>query len=100
MQTLLVVDDERTIRDSLEHMLLLEGFKVLKAANGKEALACLANEPVSLILSDVMMPIMNGVDLVASLRANPDLNRLPVVLFSAGAAPTDPRTRNETFIKK
>jgi DNA-binding response OmpR family regulator len=59
--------------------------EVILAANGREALDKLADEPVDALICDVNMPIMNGDDLVRAIRADPALHELPVVLTSAGA---------------
>jgi two-component system response regulator HydG len=64
----LVVDDEGGIRDSLKRLLERESFTVLTAANGKEGLDLLRREKINLILSDLMMPEMNGMDLLRASR--------------------------------
>lgn len=77
--TILVVDDEA---DSLElYRAYLEArFDVEVALNGKEALAILARQPIDLVIADVHMPIMNGVELVRAMRADPALERIPVLV--------------------
>lgn len=65
MYTILVCDDERDIVSALEIYLTAEGYRVLKAYNGKEALAVAAREEVHLILMDIMMPVMDGLTAMA-----------------------------------
>lgn len=66
--TILVVDDEPMMRDLLEKILLRDGYQVLTAADGVEALKMLATEPVSIILSDLKMPNMDGFDLLRAVK--------------------------------
>ena len=68
MYTILVCDDEQDIVSALEIYLTAEGYRVLKAYNGKEALAVAAREEVHLILMDIMMPVMDGLTAMAQLR--------------------------------
>ena len=70
MYTILVVDDEKDIVSALEIYLKAEGYRVLSACNGKEALAAAAREDVHLILMDIMMPVMDGLSAMASAAAD------------------------------
>lgn len=78
---ILVVDDEPSIASALELVLADEGHTVRTARNGAEAVALLTRQTVDLILSDVMMPEVDGLTLVRHLRRRGD--RTPVVLMSA-----------------
>ena len=60
MYTILVVDDEKDIVSALEIYLKAEGYRVLTACNGRDALSVAAREDVHLILMDIMMPVMDG----------------------------------------
>jgi DNA-binding response OmpR family regulator len=77
----LVVDDEATVRQALERALRLEGFAVSTAADGREALAAVAQRPPSVIVLDVMMPGLDGVSVVRRLRD--DGIDVPVCMLSA-----------------
>ena len=77
----LVVDDDRHIRTALERALTLEGFNVLTAADGVEAVAAIAESPPSVVVLDVTMPRMDGVEVARRLRA--DGNDIPVLMLSA-----------------
>ncbi|MFE6937729.1 SpoIIE family protein phosphatase [Streptomyces chartreusis] len=81
---LLVVDDNADMRAYLTQ-LLQPDYDVLPAADGRAALEMALAEPVELVLSDVMMPRMDGFELVRALRADPRTSRLPIVLLTARA---------------
>ena len=79
----LIVDDERHNRELLEIMLKPEGFLLLSAANGEEALALIARHPPDLILLDVMMPGMSGFDVAAKIKSDPATKNIPVIMLTA-----------------
>jgi CheY-like chemotaxis protein len=79
----LVVDDSPTIRKVVSSILDEEGYEILTAEDGEDALTRLRSEPVDLVLTDFVMPRMNGYQLCRELRADAALRRLPVVLMSA-----------------
>ncbi|WP_405863541.1 SpoIIE family protein phosphatase [Streptomyces sp. NBC_00005] len=81
---LLVVDDNADMRAYLTQ-LLQPDYDVLLAADGRAALEMALAQPVELVLSDVMMPRMDGFELVRALRADPRTARLPIVLLTARA---------------
>ena len=80
---ILVVDDNESNRDMLSRRLQHEGYDVCIAANGHEALALLNNEAVDLILLDVMMPELNGHDVLKGLKTNSRWRDIPVIMVSA-----------------
>jgi CheY-like chemotaxis protein len=86
-KTILVVDDEPCILEALGEILAWEGFDVRTAADGRAALEQLAAGPVDVVLMDVMMPVMGGVEAVAAMRRDPRLAGIPVVFMSAGLIP-------------
>ena len=81
----LVVDDDEEIRSALTELLVDEGYETLGAANGQQALALLHETAVDVVLLDLMMPVMNGWQLLASLRADARLSRVPVIVMTAGS---------------
>ena len=91
--TILVADDDDTILGLVAYLLEDEGYRVLRASDGAEALACAQREDPDLIVTDIMMPRLTGVELVARLRAMPALS-VPVIFMSAVACPValPPRT--------
>jgi two-component system response regulator VicR len=96
MTTILVVDDEFLITDILVDALEEEGFRVLTAPNGRKALEVLDKEVPALVLTDFMMPLMNGLELARTIKANPDWVRIPIILLS-GAQGAIARTHPELF---
>ena len=85
---ILVVEDEQCLAELLEFFLLDLGYKVVLANNGQRALEVLEKQPVELIISDVMMPVLDGYQFVKKLRSKPQLADIPVLLISA--APINP----------
>jgi diguanylate cyclase (GGDEF)-like protein len=65
---ILIVDDEPTVRNVLSQVLEDDGFETTEAANGEEALACLKKEPFSLVITDIMMPGMTGIELLVEIK--------------------------------
>jgi DNA-binding response OmpR family regulator len=83
MPTVLVVDDEPDICAMLDVYLTLELFNVLTACNGREALRCLHDQDAALILLDLMMPVMDGVEFRRQQQREPRLHAIPVLCMSA-----------------
>ncbi|AIQ38129.1 MULTISPECIES: response regulator transcription factor [Paenibacillus] len=79
-ETILLVDDEKEIVELLSIYLCNEGYRLLKAYDGMEALACLQKEEVDLIILDVMMPKMDG--LVACMKIREE-RKMPIIILSA-----------------
>ena len=80
---LLVVDDNETNRDVLSLRLKRQGYLVETAANGREALRMVQEKPFDLMLLDIMMPEMDGYEVLKQLKADSDLRHLPVIMISA-----------------
>lgn len=82
-RAVLVVEDHAGIRESLVGLLEDEGYRAVGVCNGSEALRRLEAWRPALILMDLMMPVMNGVDLSARLRSDPALAQIPIVVVTA-----------------
>lgn len=80
--TILLVDDEEEILDFLERI-LKESYSILRAVNGTEALQLLSAESIQLVLSDVMMPEMDGFELCRKIKSNFEYSHIPVILLTA-----------------
>lgn len=83
MKTILVVDDETALRINLCEMLTFEGFRVLEAVNGIEALALIQAHLPDLVICDVTMPNMDGFEVLTRLRRDPATAAIPVLLLTA-----------------
>lgn len=81
--TVLIVDDEELGRETLEDLLVTQGFHLIFASNGPEALEKAAKFTPDIILLDVMMPGMNGFEVCQRLRADPALAEVPIILVTA-----------------
>lgn len=79
---LLIVDDNEEILEFLEHE-LNEKYSILKALNGEEALEQLKENAVQLVISDVMMPVMDGFELCRIIKTNFEYSHIPVILLTA-----------------
>jgi CheY-like chemotaxis protein len=81
--TILVVDDEFGIGELLEALLQDDGHRVLTAMNGRHALDQIAEARPDLVISDLMMPVMDGAALLRALRDHPELRDVPFLLMCA-----------------
>ncbi|MGI8709531.1 MAG: response regulator transcription factor [Acidimicrobiales bacterium] len=91
LTVVLVVDDDPVILKLLTVNFELEGYDVLGATNGAEALDAVRAHRPDVVVSDIMMPVMSGIDLVSAMVADGDLSSIPVVLLSAKAQAGDVR---------
>ena len=83
MPRLLLVEDEQDSAAVLAVILEMEGFSVTHAANGQRALDLLGEVQPQLIITDYMMPVMNGVDMAKAVRAMPEFAAVPILMTSA-----------------
>jgi len=88
-ETILIVEDNDSLRNGISEMLTLEGFVVLAARNGIEAVELLRSNLPELILSDVMMPEMDGFDFYNEVRSHPELFSIPFLFLTARTDPED-----------
>jgi diguanylate cyclase (GGDEF)-like protein/PAS domain S-box-containing protein len=79
----LVVDDHETIRDLLKQVLRSQGHRVVAAASGPEALALLRKHPIDLVVLDIMMPEMSGIEVLERIKADTATQEVPVLVISA-----------------
>lgn len=78
--TILLVDDEELLRAGVQEMLEMHNFNVITAPNGQQALVCLNEQKIDLVITDLVMPKMDGIDFVQQLRkVRPDV---PVIVVS------------------
>ena len=81
----LVADDEPALRKLLKTNMELEGYETLEASNGAEVLECVERDNPDIILLDIMMPVMDGWEVMTALAANPEYEQ-KVILVSAKAS--------------
>ena len=86
MYNVLVCDDEKDIVSALHIYLASEGYQVYEASNGKEAVAIVESEEIHLVLMDIMMPVMDGIQAMVKIR---EKSNVPVILLTAKGEDTD-----------
>ncbi|MFB4370278.1 MULTISPECIES: PleD family two-component system response regulator [unclassified Pseudomonas] len=96
MTTILIVDDEYLIADILGYAMEDEGYMVVKASNGRRGLEVLDRERPELVITDFMMPVMDGLEFARAVRARPGSAELPIILMS-GAQGSVGRASPELF---
>jgi two-component system alkaline phosphatase synthesis response regulator PhoP len=89
IQSVLVVDDERDIRELIEYNLTKAGYEVTTAASGEECLELVAKAPPDLLLLDLMLPGINGLDVCRALKRDASLSRVPIIMISARGEESD-----------
>lgn len=89
--SILIVDDEFGLAEMLREMLVEVGYQVVVAIHGQAALHVLRDRRVDLVLTDIMMPIMDGPELARTIRADPNLRTIPIVMMTSlpSAVPTE-----------
>ncbi len=99
---MLVVDDEFGVAEVLETLLTEEGYRVMTASNGRQALARLAEMRPDAVLLDYMMPLLDGVGVLRAIQANSALAGLPVVVMSSlpESAVQERFTGHAAFLRK
>ena len=84
MARILVVDDDGAIRGAIRRLLTLEGYEVVEAANGREAIACYREQSVDLVITDIWMPDKDGLEVIRELhQMSPGL---PMIAMSGGSS--------------
>ncbi|HEV7292509.1 response regulator [Devosia sp. RR2S18] len=78
----LTVDDSRTILAMLHHTLSNAGFEVLQAEDGKQGLDMLKNETVDVVITDINMPVMDGIEFIKQVRASGQYQSLPILILT------------------
>jgi len=89
--TALIIDDDTEMTVILRHTLLAHGFEVISAVSAEEALSAVAEAPVDIIILDLMLPGMSGIDLLKRLKSNPSWRSIPVIIASARGSAEDVR---------
>lgn len=82
MKTIMTVDDSASMRQMVEFTLKGAGYHVLEAGNGKEALEKMGPNPVDLLLVDLNMPVMNGIELIRNIRQGSVNKFVPIIMLT------------------
>jgi CheY-like chemotaxis protein len=82
----LLVEDAPFLRYAFGRLLRLNGFEVLETTDGREALECIKDFQPDLVVTDLMMPVMDGVELIRRLREDPSTAELPILAITADAS--------------
>lgn len=86
-KTIITVDDAQTMRKMIKFTLQPTGHEIIEAADGAEAYETLKNRPVDLVITDVNMPNLDGIELTRKLRQTPLHARTPIVLLTTESSP-------------
>ena len=100
MKTILLVDDEYSIIEVLAYLLEEEGFAVLTASNGRAALEQASEKVPDVVVTDQMMPVMTGAELLAALKKHPRLQHVPVILMTSAPLAATRQLSWDDFISK
>lgn len=96
MAKIMVVEDDTSLREIYSIRLTAEGYEVVSAGDGEEALAIAVREHPDLILSDVMMPKISGFDMLDILRSTPETQNIKIIVMTALSS-EDQRKRGESL---
>lgn len=89
MANILVIEDEKAVQENISDILELNGYNVLVASNGKQGLLISKTIQPDLIITDLMMPIMDGFEFIQKLKQDKSLSRIPVIVLSAKTSNDD-----------
>ena len=81
-KTIMTVDDSASVRQMVSFTLRDAGYGVIEAGDGKDALAKLAGAPVNMVITDLNMPNMDGIELIRNIRSDPSRRFIPIVMLT------------------
>ena len=90
-KTVMIIEDEADAAELFAEMMRVSGFRVLKTSSSAPAIRMMTDEKPDLVLLDIMMPGLSGLDILREMREDPALASIPVVIISAKAMPADIR---------
>ena len=88
-KTVLIIEDEEDAAELFAEMMRVSGFRVLKTSNSGPSIAIMSAEQPDVIILDIMMPEISGLDILRQMRRDPALANIPVVVVSAKSMPAD-----------
>lgn len=91
-RTVMIIEDEADAAELFSEMMRINGFRVIKMFSSAPAIPIIAQEKPDVILLDVMMPDISGLEVLRYIRREPDLSAIPVIILSAKSMPSDIKT--------
>jgi CheY-like chemotaxis protein len=88
-KTVLIIEDEEDAAELFAEMMRVSGFRVIKTSKSTPAIAMMSSEKPDVILLDIMMPEVSGLDILRQMRREPDLAKIPVIVVTAKSMPAD-----------
>lgn len=88
-KTVLIIEDEEDAAELFAEMMRVSGFRVVKTSNSAPAVGMMSSEKPDVIILDIMMPEISGLDILRQMRRDPQLAGIPVVVVSARSMPAD-----------
>jgi len=88
-KTVLIIEDEEDAAELFAEMMRVSGFRVLKTSNSSPVLSMITVEKPDVIILDIMMPEISGLDILRQMRHDPEFANIPVVVVSAKSMPAD-----------
>lgn len=88
-KTVLIIEDEEDAAELFAEMMRVSGFRVLKTSSSAPALTLMTSDKPDIVILDIMMPEISGLDVLREMRRDPNLNHIPVVVVSAKGTPAD-----------
>jgi len=94
-KTVMIIEDETDAAEMFAEMMRVNGFRVIKMFSSAPAISLIAQETPDLIILDVMMPDISGIEVLRYIRRDPKLEKIPVIIVSAKSMPNDIKTGME-----
>lgn len=91
-KTVMIIEDETDAAEMFAEMMRVNGFRVIKMFSSAPAISLIAQEKPDLIILDVMMPDISGIEVLRYMRRDPKLEKIPVIIVSAKSMPNDIKT--------
>ncbi len=88
-KTVFIIEDEEDAAELFAEMMRINGFRVLKTSRSEPAIAMMTADRPDLVLLDIMMPEISGLDILRQMRRDPNLANIPVIVVTAKGMPTD-----------
>jgi len=88
-KTVLIIEDEEDAAELFAEMMRVSGFRVVKTSRSAPALSIMTSEKPDVVLLDIMMPEISGLDILRQMRRDPELANIPVIVVTAKSMPAD-----------